>query len=178
MIVVFTLQVNNTASFKFVISSVPFTSLWGHDAQKDSWAGYAHEKSRILAELHTVPNVYILSGDRHEFAAIEFLGQDEHSYTVTEFSTSPLNMFYIPFIRTLKHDSGENDSVVRTRTEVELLEDGPEVKTVEERVPRERVVKYIGEGNVKWSSIEVDTRNKTRPFLRLETWIDGHVAYE
>ena len=170
---------NNTASFKFIISSVPFTSLWGHDAQKDSWGGYAHEKSQILAQLHTVPNVYILSGDRHEFAAIEFLGKDENSYPVTEFSTSPLNMFYIPFVRTLNKDSGADDSVVRTRTEVELLEEeGPVVKTVEERVPRERVVEYIAEGNVKWSAIEVDTRNKTRPVLRLETWIDGRVAYE
>jgi alkaline phosphatase D len=171
--------VNNTASFKFIISSVPFTSLWGHDAQKDSWGGYADEKAQILAQLHTVPNVYILSGDRHEFAAIEFLGKDENSYPVTELSTSPLNMFYIPFVRTLNKDSGAEDSVVRTRTEVELLEEeGPVVRTVEERVPRERVVEYIAEGNVKWSAIEVDTRNKTRPVLRLETWIDGKVAYE
>ncbi|KAJ2917596.1 hypothetical protein MD484_g2755, partial [Candolleomyces efflorescens] len=169
-------KVNNTATFKFIVSSVPFTSLWGHDAVKDSWAGYEVEKTQILQDLHSVPNVFILSGDRHEFAAIEFTGESEGSYTVQELSTSPLNMFYIPFVRTLKTQS--EDTVQRTRTEVTLTEDGPKVETIEEEVPKEKVVGYLPRGNVKWSSIEVDTTNKTRPLLRLETWIDGRVAYQ
>ena len=65
-------QVNQTTTFKFIVTSVPFTSLWTHDAQTDSWAGYAAEKASLLSALHTVPNVYLLSGDRHEFAEIEF----------------------------------------------------------------------------------------------------------
>ena len=65
-------QVNTTATFKFIVSSVPFTSLWQHDALKDSWAAFETEKRALLDVLHTVPNVIILSGDRHEFAAIEF----------------------------------------------------------------------------------------------------------
>src|SRR5258708_17199316 len=65
-------QVNQTATFKFIVTSVPFTSLWTHDAQTDSWAGYASEKASLLSALHTVPNVYLLSVDRPEFAAMVF----------------------------------------------------------------------------------------------------------
>jgi len=64
-------QVNTTATFKFVVSSVPFTSLWGADALTDAWRAYPEEKAAILNALHSVPNVVILSGDRHEFAAVE-----------------------------------------------------------------------------------------------------------
>ncbi|KAF5324615.1 hypothetical protein D9611_004431 [Ephemerocybe angulata] len=169
-------KANTTATFKFIVSSVPFTSLWGHDAVRDSWGGYEAEKTQILLDLHSVPNVFVLSGDRHEFAAIEFVGPTNGSYPIQEFSTSPLNMFYIPIVRTLNMES--KDVVTRTRTEVVLSEEGPEVQTFEEEVPRERVVKYIPEGNVKWSTIEIDTADKDRPLLLLETWIDGKVAYE
>ncbi|KAG6878746.1 hypothetical protein C0993_008045 [Termitomyces sp. T159_Od127] len=41
-------RVNATSIFKFVITSVPFTSLWGHDAQTDSWAGFPEEKKELL----------------------------------------------------------------------------------------------------------------------------------
>ena len=34
-----------------------------------------------------IPNIFVISGDRHEFAAIEYLGGK-----VVEFSTSPLSM--------------------------------------------------------------------------------------
>lgn len=141
-------KVNTTATFKFIVSSVPFTSLWTHDAVRDSWGGYEAEKQKILELLHTVPNVIVLSGDRHEFAAIEFVGPTSDSYIVQEISTSPLNMFYIPFVRTLKQQSEE--VVFRTKNETVLTDDGPEVKEVEEPVPKERVVKYIPTGNVKW----------------------------
>jgi len=79
------LQVNNTASIKFVVTSVPFTSLWGHDAQVDSWAGFPSEKTSILKTLQSVPNVFLLSGDRHEFAEIEFSGE-AGSNSLREFS--------------------------------------------------------------------------------------------
>jgi phosphodiesterase/alkaline phosphatase D-like protein len=39
-----------------------------HDAKIDSWAGFEKEKAMLLDALHTVPNVVILSGDRHEAA--------------------------------------------------------------------------------------------------------------
>lgn len=148
------MQVNSTATFKFIVSSVPFTSLWGHDAQTDSWPGYADEKAALLQAMHSVPNVIILSGDRHEFAAIEFNGS-ENENGVLEFSTSPMSMFYVPLIRTLKMASKE--TMERTKTEVMLTEDGEEIVTTKYKIPQERVLRYIGAGNYKWLVVTFDT---------------------
>ncbi|EAU88282.1 alkaline phosphatase [Coprinopsis cinerea okayama7 len=173
-------RVNQTATFKFVVSSVPFTSLWGHDAQLDSWAAFAREKNQVLKALQSVPNVVILSGDRHEFAVIEYAvpqhSEDKKGYVVREYSASPLNMFYIPFVKTLRMES--EDVVVRRWNETRLTEEGPVVEEKTELVPKERVLQYIPVGNVKWSSIEVDTRNQSHPVLRLEAVIDGKTAYQ
>lgn len=82
-------DVNRTAAWKFVVSSVPLTAMWGgYDGHEDLWAGYPHERETVLSLLSSVPNVVVLSGDRHEFAAIEF---PRGKYVVREFSTSPLN---------------------------------------------------------------------------------------
>jgi alkaline phosphatase D len=170
-------KVNQTATFKFIITSVPFTSLWTHDAQTDSWAAYASEKASLLSALHTVPNVYFLSGDRHEFAAIEFNPVNEAgegAHVVHEFSTSPLSMFYVPLVRTLRAAS----EAVVSRTRLRIVdEDSPPEQVVEE-VPTERVIKYLPIGNYKWSTIEIDTRNPEHPKLILEVVIDGKVAYK
>ena len=142
-------QVNQTATFKFIVTSVPFTSLWTHDAQTDSWAGYASEKASLLSALHTVPNVYLLSGDRHEFAAIEFNPLNETgtaAHVVREFSTSPLSMFYVPLIRTLRAAS----EAVVPRTRLRIVDEEKAMEEVVEEVPMERVVKYLPIGNHKW----------------------------
>ncbi|KAI3478086.1 hypothetical protein L1887_60017 [Cichorium endivia] len=54
---------------------------------------YNTERLEIAEVLRYVPNVIVLSGDRHEFAAVSVLD------TITEFSTSPLSMFYLPCAR-------------------------------------------------------------------------------
>ncbi|KAJ7093065.1 PhoD-like phosphatase-domain-containing protein [Mycena epipterygia] len=164
---------NGTTSFKFIVSSVPFTSLWGHDAATDSWAGFPAEKAALLAALHSVPNVIIISGDRHEFASVEFNTPDMH--TVREYSTSPLSMFDIPFYRTLRMQSDE--TVPQNRSELVITEDGPVYVNTTEQVPKERVVKYMARGNVKWSAFEMDTRDLSRPTLRIEVVIDGKIRY-
>ncbi|KAK0210499.1 PhoD-like phosphatase-domain-containing protein [Desarmillaria ectypa] len=166
-------RANETATFKFVVTSVPFTTLWGHDAATDSWAGFPTERASILQAMHSVPNVIILSGDRHEFAAIEY--NHESLHIVREFSTSPLSMFYIPFYRTLKMQSTE--VVSRVRHKLNMTDEGPEYITVEEQVPAENVFKYIPSGNYKWSTIEVDTTDLENPALRLKLTIDGKTTY-
>ncbi|CAA7270163.1 unnamed protein product [Cyclocybe aegerita] len=166
--------VNETASFKFVVSSVPFTSLWTHDAQIDSWAGYPLEKAALLQAFHSVPNVVIISGDRHEFAVVEFNTPDPRKHIVREISTSPLNMFYIPFIHTLRPRSEE---AFNTTVSVSLSEDGTETIQKIEQVPFERAISYIPNGNSKWSTFDIDTKNRKKPTLRLETVIDGKPAY-
>jgi len=161
-------KVNQTSTFKFIITSVPFTSL----AATDSWAGYTHEKTTLLHALHSVPNIIILSGDRHEFAHVEFNGGD-HDHNVQEFSTSPLSTFSIPFSRSLRIAS---DEVVTRSREVRQVNGTEETTTITEEVPRERVVEYVANGNYKWSSIEVDT-TLAHPVVRLQLMIDGSAAY-
>jgi len=157
-------KVNGTCTFKFIVSSVPFTSLWTHDALTDSWSGFPTEKAALLSAFHTVPNVIILSGDRHEFAAIEFNINDPKLHTVREFSTSPLNMFYIPFIRTMRPQSEEYF--------IRSLGDGDS-----EEVPYERALAYLPNGNSKWSTFEIDTTDLEHPLLHVETVINGQPAY-
>jgi alkaline phosphatase D len=74
----------------------------------------------LLSVPHTVPNVYLLSGDRHEFAAIEFNPLSEvgaAAHVVRELSTSPLSIFYVPLIRTSRAAS---DAVVPRTGSVSL----------------------------------------------------------
>lgn len=133
------------------MSSVPFTSLWQYDASTDSWAGFPYEKTALLHALHSVPNVIVLSGDRHEFAAIKFTSQDS-DHDIYEVSTSPLSMFYIPFVRTLRMKS--EGVVYKNKTVVTIAENGTEViSTSVEEVYQEQVLKYLPAGNFKWCVI-------------------------
>ena len=53
----------------------------------DSWAAYAAEKRSIFDAIATVPNVIILSGDRH----VEFNHLSSTEYPAFGLSTGPLN---------------------------------------------------------------------------------------
>ncbi|KAL5529401.1 hypothetical protein ACEPAG_5386 [Sanghuangporus baumii] len=170
-------EVNQTSTFKFIVSSAPFTTLWQHDAQTDSWAAFRHERSIILDLLHTVPNVFILTGDRHEFAAIEFNGPFDWSNTIYEFSTSSLNMFYVPFFRTLDMESSEH--VERSRLKSRFSHEGMTSEIREKySIPGERVLKYLPSGNHKWISFEIDSRDPLKPTIFIEVIIEGQVAYK
>ncbi|KAE8267815.1 hypothetical protein A4X09_0g4543 [Tilletia walkeri] len=143
--------VNQTATFKFLISSVPFNTLWGGpldwDGQHDTWSAYFTERQQILDVLQYVPNVIVLSGDRHEFASVGL------RQTVTEFSTSPLSMFYLP-VRTLSEENAK----------------GPEGE--------EKLYKYIPDGNHKWTEFEVDTRDAAKPMVHATVVVDGSEAWK
>lgn len=151
--------VNSTATFKFVVSSVPFTTLWGgpldYDSKTDSWTAYTYERDYLMTIMQYIPNIIVLSGDRHEFASVGIapVGSRSNYHPVTEFSTSPLNMFYLP-VRTLaqEHNLGATGA--------------------------ERLYKYLPDGNIKWSEFEVDTRNTKQPVVNVKVLIDGKVAWK
>lgn len=96
-----------------------------------------------------MPNVIVLSGDRHEFAAIEFNSPNQDGYNVLEFSTSPLSMFDVPIFRTLMNQT--EATVQRKRIEVRETEEGTDVVEVVTEIPQERTLKYLPRGNYKWS---------------------------
>ncbi|OLY81144.1 Alkaline phosphatase D [Smittium mucronatum] len=94
-------ETNHTAAVKFVVSSVPLTYVWdSSDAGKDTWKGYKYERKSILDQTKYVPNLFFLSGDRHEVAVVR-LASDNY-----EFSTSPINQFSLPFVNGHVHSWG------------------------------------------------------------------------
>lgn len=148
---------NSTATFKFVVSSVPFMSLWGGiDGKIDSWAAYLAERDELIDVMQYVPNVIVLSGDRHEAAVTglrSLSSPDVDRYPILELSTSPLNMFYVP-VRTLYQENGRG------------------------AVGQEKLLKYFPNGNHKWMDIEVDVRKVSDPKLVFRLWIDGKMAWK
>ncbi|KAJ2512631.1 hypothetical protein GGI11_004671 [Coemansia sp. RSA 2049] len=96
-------DVNHTAAVKFVVSSVPVTTGWSnYDSSQDTWRGYPTERDEILQLTKHVPNLFFLSGDRHEMAAVRLPSGN------VEFSTSPISQFTFPLVGMfLKNASGE-----------------------------------------------------------------------
>ncbi|WFD33793.1 alkaline phosphatase [Malassezia cuniculi] len=142
-------RVNHTATFKFIVTPVPFTSVWGGpldlDGHLDGWPAYADDRKAVLDVLQYVPNVIIISGDRHEFAAVSMRD------SVLEFSTSPLSMFYIP---------------IRTAAQEHVVEPDNEV-----------FLKYLPDGHHKWTEFEVDTRDPHDPVVHVTVLINGNEAW-
>jgi len=169
-------KVNQTTTFKFIISSVPLSALWaGPDGRTETWAGYPEERDTVLSLLASVPNVVVISGDRHEFAAIEYLGG------TLEFSVSPLSQFYAPFVRTF---SAERSKMIEVKKNMEKVvagengEDKVEFEEVVEFVPEEKVLQYLPIGNHKWATFEVDTTDREQPKMTVEVTIEGKKAWE
>lgn len=168
-------KVNETTTWKFVVSSVPFTSLWTYEAEVDSWNPYTNEKAALLQAMQSVKNVIVLSGDRHEFAAIKFNAASADTQSIVEVSTSPMSMFWVPFVRTLRPAS--EATVKRVHEVAEEFDGEMFTQVIEDEVPQEEVLKYVPEGNYKWSTFEVDTRDPQNPKVRLELMSDGKLAY-
>lgn len=85
-------------------------------------------------------------------------------------------MFYIPFIRTLQPQS--QVLVQQNKTIVQTIENGTEISIFTEDVPAERVIKYIPEGNYKWSTIEINTMDAKKPTVSLEVMVDGQTSFK
>ena len=111
--------------WKFVVSSVPFTRNWRLNSG-DTWAGYLVERQKVLEAMWDVGasaqgvGVVVLSGDRHEFAATELVPPQDSKWpmqaSATEFSCSPLNMFWLPWRTYWEHSSlssRDGDDVVK-----------------------------------------------------------------
>ena len=163
--------------WKIIASSVPFTKNWRFGTA-DSWGGFLHERSIIMEAMHKAERelgirVVVLSGDRHEFAAIRFpppilnfpaakpstnaTKSSDVVYDRTlasgphEFSVGPLSMFYLPF-RTFKQIDGEDVAI-----------------------------KYLPDGNSKFGVIDIknlEGKGDQRSLFKYSLWIDGKVAWE
>ncbi|KAK9475347.1 PhoD-like phosphatase-domain-containing protein [Dipodascopsis tothii] len=143
------------APFKIVVSSCPFTKNWRGIDRLDTWAGYLHERATVLHKMWDAGNVIVLSGDRHEAAAIKFphpdvagtADEDDDARTVYEYSASPLNQFYIP---------------IRTHVQKDL---------------EDITIAYFPDGNHKIGHVAVDT-DLDVPELTYELHVDGAKVWE
>ncbi|ETN46411.1 uncharacterized protein HMPREF1541_00595 [Cyphellophora europaea CBS 101466] len=168
--------------FMIVASSVPFTKNWRFGTS-DTWGGYPSERAVVLNAMHRAEaelgvRIVVLSGDRHEFAAIRFpppilnlnttvahgtsSAKKKDSGVVYdrtpasgphEFSVGPLSMFYLPF-RTFKQVDGEDVNI-----------------------------KYLPDGNSKVGAVEIrnlggEGQGDQRSMLRYTLWVDGEVKWE
>jgi alkaline phosphatase D len=161
--------------WKFIASSVPFTKNWRFGTA-DSWGGFQRERQIILDAMHDAERtqgirVVVLSGDRHEFAAIRFpppvasfhskssntTSEDNIVYDRApasgphEFSVGPLSMFYLPF-RTFKQIDNQDVAI-----------------------------KYLPDGNSKFGVVDIkgiqgNPDQKSR--MRYSLWVDGKVSWE
>ena len=164
-------------NWKIVASSVPFTKNWRF-GNADSWGGFLRERAIIMEAMHKAERdlgvrVVVLSGDRHEFAAIRFpppilnfhanspLANTSSPAAVVydralasgphEFSVGPLSMFYLPF-RTFKQVDDEDVAI-----------------------------KYLPDGNSKFGVIDIknlEGKGDQRSLLKYSLWIDGTVEWE
>ncbi|KAK9475956.1 PhoD-like phosphatase-domain-containing protein [Lipomyces japonicus] len=142
---------HRSAPVKFIVSSCPFTKNWQGPDAKDTWAGYLHERSIVLNWLWQINDgglVVILSGDRHEAAAIRFPNpnygdQKRNARDVYEFSTSPFSQFYVP-IRT--HNTNDLEDVT---------------------------IMYMPDGNSKVGKIDVNKQKDGTVEIVYRLFIDG-----
>lgn len=154
--------------WKIVASSVPFTKNWRFGTS-DTWGGFPSEREKVLDAMHFAERnlgvrVVVLSGDRHEFAAIRFppaaganskFGPTYVSDVDTgphEFSVGPLSMFYLPF-RTFKQ-----------------VDDG------------DVTLAYFPDGNSKLGAVEISPSEfkpgvASSSRLKYTLWIDGSIAW-
>ncbi|KAK9389201.1 PhoD-like phosphatase-domain-containing protein [Lipomyces mesembrius] len=138
------LEKHRDAPFKIIVSSIPFTKNWRGIDMYDTWSGYLHERAIILKWFWDVGGVVILSGDRHEAAAIKFPSPDGVSRNdAYEFSASPLSQFYIP-IRTHKQKDNEDITIM-----------------------------YMPDGNSKVGKIDIETKDDGSALLEYQLYIDG-----
>lgn len=168
--------------FKLIASSVPFTKNWRFGTS-DTWGGFLAERAIVLRAMQAAEHrfgvrVVVLSGDRHEFAAVRFPcpvanvnvttatedgdgdggrqdGKVKVQYDETpdagphEFSVGPLSMFYLP---------------VRTFRQV----DGGDVR-----------IEYVPDGNSKVGVVEIQGGAEGGGgVLRYTLWVDGERRWE
>jgi alkaline phosphatase D len=157
--------------WKIIASSVPFTKNWRFGTS-DTWGGFLSERAQILSAMHEAERtlgvrVIILSGDRHEFAAIRYPpSQDQNQIRRTsgsemiydhtpsagphEFSVGPLSMFYLP-LRTFKQTDDQ-----------------------------EVAIKYLPDGNSKVGVVDISplAGEEQRSLLKYSLWVDGVRKWE
>jgi alkaline phosphatase D len=175
------LDVRQQYTFKFLVSSVPFTFNW-HD--EDTWYGYQFERQMILDFIRKedVANVVILSGDRHQVTVVEY--EFENSTThhkangppLLEFSVSPLNMFWVPFqgqYREARNVAKATPGDIATPPSADAQQQGLGLSFPDSTWTRDRQVLFFNNGGpINIGRMTVDTATDVqKPVVRFELYL-------
>lgn len=114
-------------------------------------------------------SVIVLSGDRHEFAAVSI------RESVIDFCIGPMNQFSLP-IRTLSQKNGlcatGEDQILKCKKALLSV-----ISKVFGMLTSCWCLADIPDGYRKFSTFEVDTRNAEQPIVTMKLWIDGREAW-
>lgn len=189
--------------WKIIASSVPFTKNWRFGTP-DTWGGFLHERSQILAAMHKAERdlgvrIVILSGDRHEFAAIRFPppiadfsspslpSQDENKIKIQDQHTHSSN----PIRRLAQSLSDKTRTKVYDRTESSGPHEfsvGPlsmfylPFRTFKQIDEEDVAIKYLPDGNSKLGVVDITPLmgevHKKKSMLKYSLYIDGRLSWE
>ncbi|KAK2867964.1 hypothetical protein FQN49_003298 [Arthroderma sp. PD_2] len=151
--------------WKIISSSVPFTKNW-HIGTPDTWGGYLNERQVLLeamwrAERTLGTRIVLLSGDRHEFAAIKFPNPSSKPMDTTtsslstgagqgiyEFCAGPLSQFYLPSRSYYQTDD------------------------------KDVTIKYVPNGNFKFGAVDIETRPDGESVLIYTLYVDAEAVWQ
>ncbi|KIW29339.1 uncharacterized protein PV07_05158 [Cladophialophora immunda] len=177
--------------WKIIATSVPFTKNWRFGTS-DTWGGFLRERSIILQAMHDAERelgvrVVILSGDRHEFAAIRYpppvLSQEQDQglvgETIDTSDTGTSEPIPKPVVYDTSPAAGPHEFSVGPLSMFYLP-----FRTFRQVDDQDVAIKYIPDGNSKTGLIEI--RNLVgdagsqgqRSLLKYTLYVDGEVKWE
>ncbi|KAJ4613605.1 hypothetical protein HRR85_003907 [Exophiala dermatitidis] len=185
--------------WKIIASSVPFTKNWRFGTS-DTWGGFLRERSEILAAMHAAERelgirVIILSGDRHEFAAIRYpppiidlaallpvpqqvkskntAATKKASSSSSVVGHSPQSISSVVYDRTPQ--AGPHEFSVGPLSMFYLP-----FRTFKQIDEEDVAIKYLPDGNSKVGVLEIKNLHGElqRSLLKYSLYIDGKLAWE
>ncbi|KIW92523.1 uncharacterized protein Z519_06370 [Cladophialophora bantiana CBS 173.52] len=177
--------------WKIIATSVPFTKNWRFGTS-DTWGGFLRERSIILQAMHDAERelgvrVVILSGDRHEFAAIRYpppvlsqdQDQDQVGDTIDSSNTPTVESVSKPVVYDTTPASGPHEFSVGPLSMFYLP-----FRTFRQTDNQDVAIQYIPDGNSKIGLIEIrhlagDAGGEgQRSLLKYSLYVNGEVKWE
>lgn len=174
--------------WKIIASSVPFTKNWRFGTS-DTWGGFLTERAEILAAMHAAERdfgvrVIVLSGDRHEFAAIRYpppildlaalipVPQGQKNAKLAS-STGPKQLSNVVYDRTPQ--AGPHEFSVGPLSMFYLP-----FRTFKQADDEDVAIKYLPDGNSKVGVLDIQNLagEAQRSLLKYSLYIDGSLAWE
>ncbi|OAP64747.1 hypothetical protein AYL99_00719 [Fonsecaea erecta] len=175
--------------WKIIATSVPFTKNWRFGTS-DTWGGFLRERSIILQAMHDAERelgvrVVILSGDRHEFAAIRYpppvLSQEpgQGGNIIDTSDAGAAEPIAKPVVYDTTPASGPHEFSVGPLSMFYLP-----FRTFRQVDDQDVAIKYIPDGNSKIGVVEIrnlagDAGNTgQRSVLKYTLYVNGEVSWE